>query len=74
MSNYEKARELMERYKGTDSWDSSTVAVQLAVMQTAAMLAVVDAIKEGARYGQGGTAEEVEEGRLADVPCVSGHG
>ena len=60
-TNYEIARELVERYKATDSWGgspgwgSSPDETQLAVMQASAMLAVVDAIKEGGRYGQGGT-------------------
>ena len=45
-TNYDIARDLIEKYKGTDlSWDSP-VGPQLAAMQAAAMLAIVDAIKE----------------------------
>ena len=52
-TNYVTAKELIERHKGTDSWDTSTIEAQLAAMIASALLSIVDAIKEGGRDGQG---------------------
>ena len=52
--NYEIAQELVQKYA---CLRDPKVEVHLAVMQAAAMLAVADAIKEGGRNGQDGTAK-----------------